>query len=119
MAGEFPAEVGLLTELKTFVFQDHRIYGSVPEAWKMLTKLEFLGVSRNELTGPWPSIVLEKTPLLSTLFLFQNNFTGPISSTIGLLSNLIWLKADSNNFTSPLPTAFGNLAELGKSSNIS
>ena len=61
--------------------------GSIPQQIGTLSKLTFLDLSINNLTGHFP-IFLTNLPQLETLVIYQNLISGPIPEELGNLKNL-------------------------------
>ncbi|KAE8689518.1 Leucine-rich repeat protein kinase family protein, putative isoform 2 [Hibiscus syriacus] len=77
----------------------------------ILSELQQLDLSYNDLTGPLPSTIgnLKK---LTNLSLNSNGFTGTIPPSIGNLSNLYWLDLADNQLEGPIPVSDGSTPGL-------
>ena len=67
--------------------QKKKLQGEIPDSFKKLVKLKFLGLEENKLSGSIPDI-------------FEN------------MSNLAQLKLDGNELSGELPRSFGKLTKL-------
>ncbi|CDY36315.1 BnaA01g31030D [Brassica napus] len=79
-----------------------------------LHSLTTLLLSNNEFSGPIMSLIGNLSDLTS-LDLSRNgfsDFSGPIPSSIGNLSYLTFLDLSSNRFSGPIPSSIGNLYNL-------
>ena len=76
-----------------------------------LSRLNWLLLGRNDLTGPIPS-GLGNLSGLTYLYLDDNRLTGPIPSDLGNLSRLIQLQLDANELTGPIPPELGDMPDL-------
>ena len=75
-----------------------------------MTKLVFIDLDFNELTGTLPLEIYSLTNL-ETLDLNDNILEGDIDS-IGVLERLQFLQLQSNQFTGTIPEAIGNLTMM-------
>ncbi|XP_031101768.1 receptor-like protein 43 [Ipomoea triloba] len=71
-----------------------------------------LDLSRNYLNGSIPESLFTTLEKLEYLYLIDNNFSGPLSSNIGKLSNLKVLDLWSNYFKGEIPSSIGQLQNL-------
>lgn len=77
IAGYFPVELGLLTDVALFHLNSNRFCGIVPESFSKLTLMHEFDVSNNRLVGPFPKVVLNMSSL-KYLDLRFNNFEGEL-----------------------------------------
>ncbi|XP_062014689.1 probable LRR receptor-like serine/threonine-protein kinase At1g07650 [Rosa rugosa] len=108
--GVLPASLAKLPYLKQVNLGQNDLSGSIPREWAS-TKLEFLVLSVNNLSGPIPGY-LGNITTLRALALESNLFSGPIPSDLGKLINMEILYLRANNLTGELPVALTNLAKL-------
>ena len=92
------------------VMPDNGLKGSVPPEIGFLTRLTLVNLAGNALQGDIHEDVWESWRDLSNLSLLNNNFTGSLSTMLGLFSNLRVLNLDTNQFTGTLPTELGLLS---------
>ena len=96
-------------DLELLQLPDNGLRGSIPPELGVLTKLDRLDLSNNQLTGP----VIEWTDnSLDRLYLHNNQLTGPIPSELGNLSSLDYLYLHNNQLTGPIPSELGNASSL-------
>ncbi|EER90858.1 hypothetical protein BDA96_01G089300 [Sorghum bicolor] len=109
LAGELPAAVGLLAELKEVSFPLHGLRGEIPgEIWR-LEKLEVVNLPGNSLRGVLPSAF---PPRLRVLSLASNLLHGEIPSSLSTCEDLERLDLSGNRFTGSVPRALGGLTKL-------
>ena len=88
--------------------------GTVPGHLFKLSNLTVIDMSRNSLNGNLPDETLsniEKSKL-QFLSLHTNNITGPIPSTISNLKDLTTLDLSINNFSGDIPSSISKLTNL-------
>lgn len=109
LAGELPAAVGLLTELKVVSFPLHGLRGEIPgEIWR-LEDLEVVNLAGNSLRGALPAAF---PPRLRVLSLASNLLHGEIPSSLSTCKDLERLDLSGNRFTGSVPRALGSLPNL-------
>lgn len=109
LAGELPAAVGLLAELKEISFTFHGLQGEIPgEIWR-LEKLEVVNLAGNSLRGALPAVF---PPRLRVLSLASNLLHGEIPSSLSTCKDLERLDLSGNRFTGPVPGGLGGLPKL-------
>ncbi|OEL15009.1 LRR receptor-like serine/threonine-protein kinase RPK2 [Dichanthelium oligosanthes] len=109
LAGELPAAVGLLTELKEVSFPFHGLRGEIPgEIWG-LEKLEVVNLAGNSLRGALPSVF---PPRLRVLTLASNQLHSEIPSSLSTCKDLERLDLSGNRLTGSVPGALGSLPKL-------
>ena len=111
LTGNIPATLGSLTKLKWLSLTTNQLSGSVP-ALGALVNLEDLILSRNQLSGSIPD--LSSLASLETLDLSNNLLTGSIPATLGSLASLEQLTLWNNRLSGSIPDLSGlaNLASL-------
>ncbi|GLT52816.1 hypothetical protein SLA2020_261340 [Shorea laevis] len=112
--GVLPRSLVKLPHLKKIDLTRNYLTGTIPPEWAS-TKLEYLSVTVNKLSGPIPHY-LGNLPLLYTYYIFRNLennlFSGIIPPELGNLVNLENLILSANNLTGQLPKALTNLTKL-------
>ena len=111
LAGEMPAELGNLANLKLLSLYDNQLSGGIPSALGNLTNLESLSLFNNQLNRPIPPALGNLTNLES-LDLGDNQLSGEIPSALGDLSNLEGMEIFGNQLSGEIPSALGGLAKL-------
>ncbi|XP_050382666.1 receptor-like protein EIX2 [Argentina anserina] len=130
---KFPAWLRNQTELVTVVLNNAGIADSIPDwFWQLDLLLDELDVAYNKLSGKVPNSLrfisssnadLSSnrfegslplwSPNISTLYLRDNRFTGPIPSNIGdVMPSLSDLDISRNGLTGSIPLSLGNLSLL-------
>ncbi|XP_043704121.1 putative leucine-rich repeat receptor-like serine/threonine-protein kinase At2g24130 [Telopea speciosissima] len=107
-----------LKELKYLELWSNQLVGQIPRALANSTKLEWLDLEYNSLSGDLPSDIVDKMPLLKFLYLSYNNFTShngntnprPLFASLINCSNLQELELAGNNLRGELPSIIGNLS---------
>ncbi|KAF3966209.1 hypothetical protein CMV_009675 [Castanea mollissima] len=84
--------------------------GNIPQEWAS-TKLEFLYLAVNNLSGPIPSFLGDITTL-RILNIENNLFSGMVPPELGKLVNMENLILSANNLSGELPVALTNLTKL-------
>ncbi|KAL0305597.1 UNVERIFIED_CONTAM: Beta-amylase 2, chloroplastic [Sesamum radiatum] len=84
--------------------------GTIPPEWA-LTKLEYMSVTVNRLSGPLPEYLGNITTLVY-MGLESNLFNGMVPAELGKLTNLENLILSANNLTGELPMELNNLKKL-------
>ncbi|KAL6201309.1 hypothetical protein ACLB2K_025023 [Fragaria x ananassa] len=97
VAGVLPPSIAKLPYLTQIDFSRNFISGNIPSEWAS-TKLEFMSLSVNNLSGPIPAF-LGNITTLRNLSLETNMFSGIVPPEIGKLVNLQILIISANNLT--------------------
>ena len=116
LTGEIPWELGNLSALETLLLDSDSSYagglsGSIPKELGSLSKLEVLNLRFNLLTGEIPAELGNLTSL-ETLLLGYNRLSGEIPAELGGLSNLRRMEIVYNGLTGKIPAELGNLSNL-------
>ncbi|PWA66159.1 serine-threonine/tyrosine-protein kinase catalytic domain-containing protein [Artemisia annua] len=118
LGGILPPSLAKLPYIKNIDLNRNYLNGTIPREWAS-TKLEYLSVSVNRLSGRIPAYFGNITSLI-TVSLESNMFSGTIPAELGKLENLVNLMLHANNLSGELPVELNNLmnlAELRLSSN--
>uniref|UniRef100_A0A2N9GG18 Leucine-rich repeat-containing N-terminal plant-type domain-containing protein n=1 Tax=Fagus sylvatica TaxID=28930 RepID=A0A2N9GG18_FAGSY len=110
LAGVLPPALVKLPYLKTIDLTRNYLSGNIP-ANGLLTKLEYLSITVNNLSGPIPSF-LGNITTLKYMSIESNLFSGMVPIELGKLVNLENLILSSNNLTGVFPVALTNLTKL-------
>ncbi|XP_059435608.1 probable leucine-rich repeat receptor-like serine/threonine-protein kinase At3g14840 [Corylus avellana] len=108
--GVLPPSLVKLPYLKKIDLNRNYLTGTIPPVWAS-TKLEYLSISVNKLSGQIPSYLGSITTLLY-MSLETNLFSGIVPPELGNLVNLENLILSANNLTGELPIALMNLSKL-------
>ncbi|KAL6636887.1 hypothetical protein ACP70R_024459 [Stipagrostis hirtigluma subsp. patula] len=109
LAGELPAAVGLLTELKEVSFPFLGLHGEIPaEIWR-LEKLEVVNLAGNALRGALPAAF---PPRLRVLILASNLLHGEIPSSVSGCKDLERLDLSGNRLTGLVPGGLDGVPKL-------
>ncbi|XP_019198532.1 PREDICTED: probable leucine-rich repeat receptor-like serine/threonine-protein kinase At3g14840 [Ipomoea nil] len=118
LQGVLPPSLVKLPFLKIIDLTRNYLNGTIPPEWAS-TKLEYLSVVVNRLSGPIPKY-LGNISTLVYLNLENNMFNGTVPPELGKLANLQNLILSANNLTGELPKelyTLRNLTELRLSIN--
>ncbi|XP_059436377.1 probable leucine-rich repeat receptor-like serine/threonine-protein kinase At3g14840 [Corylus avellana] len=108
--GVLPPSLAKLPYLKTIDLTRNYLTGTIPPEWAS-TKLKFLSVTVNKLSGPIPSYLGNITTLVY-MSIENNLFSGIVPPELGSLVNLENLILSANNLTGELPKSLTNLTKL-------
>ena len=106
--GSIPETIGSLTQLKELRLDNNYVSSTLPPAIGDLTNLEILRLESNNFHGSIKPVANAKN--LRYVHLWSNYFSGPISSRIGQLSQVVELFLDDNEFTGFIPSELGSLS---------
>uniref|UniRef100_J3MIZ2 Leucine-rich repeat-containing N-terminal plant-type domain-containing protein n=1 Tax=Oryza brachyantha TaxID=4533 RepID=J3MIZ2_ORYBR len=106
LAGEFPEELGLLSDLAVLHLNSNRFCGTLPESLPKLSLLHELDVSNNRLSGGFPQHIL-CLPNVKYVDIRFNNFCGAVPPAI-FDKKIDALFLNDNHFDFELPDNFGN-----------
>ncbi|KAG6737303.1 hypothetical protein POTOM_058817 [Populus tomentosa] len=108
--GTLPKAIEKLPHLKHLDLWANYLSGNIPPEWAN-TKLEYLSIGVNNLTGKIPGY-LGRITTLSYLSIQDNMFSGTVPPELGGLVNLQNLTLSGNYLTGELPPALTNLTGL-------
>ncbi|KAK4589472.1 hypothetical protein RGQ29_020158 [Quercus rubra] len=108
--GMLPPSLVKLPYLKKIDLTRNYLSGTIPPEWAS-TKLEYLSVNVNNLSGPIPSY-LGNISTLTYMNIENNLFSGNLPPQLGDLVNLENLILSANNLTGEIPVALTNLTKL-------
>ncbi|RLN28688.1 putative leucine-rich repeat receptor-like protein kinase [Panicum miliaceum] len=120
-SGSIPASLGNLSKLYWFDLADNKLTGELPifdgtnPGLDNLTNTKHFHFGINQLSGPIPSQIFSSNMKLIHLLLDNNNFSGSIPPTLGLLRTLEVLRFDNNpQLSGPVPSNINNLTKLAE-----
>ncbi|KAK1381303.1 Protein kinase domain-containing protein [Heracleum sosnowskyi] len=110
--GSIPYQIGMLSKLNYLSLHNNYLTGELPSSFGNLTQLQTLDLYGCKLNGsiPYQIGMLSK---LNYLFLNGNDhLSGFIPSELGNLTNLAYLHLSGNNLTGSIPSEIGTLSNL-------
>ncbi|KAL4653754.1 hypothetical protein ACB092_01G328300 [Castanea dentata] len=110
LQGSIPPEIGTLSKLTYLSLSMNNLTGIMSEI-RFLKNLEFLDLQQNKLTGPLPSFLWHLTNL-TFLSLNSNQINGSIPAEIGYLTNLRTLSLAWNQISGFIPVEIANCPSL-------
>ncbi|XP_031120635.1 probable leucine-rich repeat receptor-like serine/threonine-protein kinase At3g14840 [Ipomoea triloba] len=110
LQGVLPSALVKLPFLKIIDLNRNYLNGTIPLEWAS-TKLEYLSLTVNRLSGPIPKYLANITALVY-LNLENNLFNGTVPPELGKLANLQNLILDDNYLTGELPKELNGLTKL-------
>uniref|UniRef100_A0A804N697 non-specific serine/threonine protein kinase n=2 Tax=Zea mays TaxID=4577 RepID=A0A804N697_MAIZE len=120
-SGSIPASLGRLSNLYWFDLADNKLSGGLPvfdgtnPGLDNLTNTKHFHFGVNQLSGTIPSQIFNSNMTLIHVLLDNNNFTGRIPPTLGLLNTLEVMRFDNNyQLTGPVPSNINNLTKLAE-----
>jgi hypothetical protein len=109
MRGTLPPELSMISSLWEVTLSDNLISGTIPTDFAKLQQLDTLSLSFNLFNGPVPDFVWQFEDM-AYLDLAYNYFTGTIPENIHLTEpNLHTLFLENNDMSGPLPSTLGSL----------
>ncbi|CAN4110817.1 unnamed protein product [Withania somnifera] len=116
--GEIPAAIGYLTELYWLDLADNQLTGTIPVSsgskpgLDMLVHTKHFHFGKNQLSGEIPASLFHSNLSLIHLLVENNNFTGKIPVTLGLVQTMEVLRLDRNSFSGSVPQSLNNLTHV-------
>lgn len=95
----------------------YALEGQLPSSLIELTKLNYLKVEKNSLSGIIPWELFYTLTSISYLYLNENNFQGSLPNDINRLAHVNLLKLRENNLVGSIPDSFGEITNLGNHCN--
>ncbi|KAH6804258.1 Leucine-rich repeat protein kinase family protein [Perilla frutescens var. frutescens] len=116
--GEIPASIGNLSNLFWLDLADNKLSGSIPVSkgttpgLDMLVQTKHFHFGRNKLSGEIPPQLFSSKLTLKHLLLENNQLSGSIPSTLGLVQSLEVIRLDKNLLSGPVPDNLNNLTKV-------
>ncbi|KAH9624095.1 hypothetical protein KSS87_018309 [Heliosperma pusillum] len=117
-SGSIPNTIGNLSKLYWFDIADNKLSGTIPisngttPGLDMLVNTKHFHFGKNQLSGAIPPQLFNENMTLIHLLLDNNQFTGSIPSTLGLVNKLEVVRLDWNIFTGSVPSNISNLTSV-------
>ena len=67
MAGPLPRELSILKDLKRFIAPGNKLQGNLEDPFRGLSLLDTVVLSKNQIIGTIPDVLLEQNPNLGKL----------------------------------------------------
>ncbi|KAL1823292.1 hypothetical protein ACET3Z_010070 [Daucus carota] len=119
ITGEIPPGLGNLRNLQTLDLSNNKFFGSIPDSLGFLNDLQYLRLNNNSLSGAIPQTILTKLTFLDLSF---NNLSGPVAkfpaTAFSFVGNpLICGRLSPGNCfgLAPYPLSFSLQSSSGKS----
>ncbi|VAH72122.1 unnamed protein product [Triticum turgidum subsp. durum] len=112
LMGSIPPGLGTLHNMRQFTVVRNNLSGMLPDSLYNLSTLEVLNVGVNMLYGSIPDDIGSKFPMMKTLALGGNHFTGTIPSSVSNISSLVALGLVQNGFSGYVPPTLGKMGAL-------
>ncbi|CAB9496615.1 Leucine Rich Repeat [Seminavis robusta] len=107
ISGTLPSEIGLLNQLEDLILSNTNMQGTIPEElFTGLDNLWFFGLDGCNFTGTISSSVGLFQTTLQHLYLANNNFHGTIPSEIEALTLIRELLVNGNDLSGTVPVSF-------------
>ncbi|KAF8645958.1 hypothetical protein HU200_066050 [Digitaria exilis] len=100
-----------VTDAKALLLNYNNLSGQLP-ANLGLSKLSYLAVANNKLTGPIPSSIEHLQDSLFELLLLNNQLSGCLPHELGMLHKATVIDAGMNQLTGPIPASFSCLSRV-------
>ncbi|KAL1556872.1 leucine-rich repeat receptor protein kinase HPCA1-like isoform X3 [Salvia divinorum] len=116
--GEIPASIGNIPNLFWLDLADNRLTGSIPiskgstPGLNMLVATKHFHFGGNLLSGDIPPQLFTTELTLKHLLLENNQFTGEIPTTLGLVRTLEVIRLDRNLLSGAVPDNLNNLSSV-------
>ncbi|KAI9397106.1 hypothetical protein POPTR_004G232301v4 [Populus trichocarpa] len=116
--GPIPHSIGNLSKLFLLDLSNNMLDGAIPvssgttSGLDMLVNANHFHLGGNQLSGTIPKELFRSNMTLIHVLLHDNNLTGSIPSTLGLVHTLEAVRFEGNSLTGPVPPNLNNLTTL-------
>ncbi|GLT51421.1 hypothetical protein SLA2020_248320 [Shorea laevis] len=110
LSGKLPRWIRNLTQLNSLVLSNNSFEGSIPNEFFYNDALQFLNLSKNNLSGSLPSC--SNPSYITHLYLSKNRLNGLLTHSFYNISSLVVLDLRENNFIGGIPKWIGNFSKL-------
>ncbi|KVI11315.1 hypothetical protein Ccrd_010276, partial [Cynara cardunculus var. scolymus] len=118
--GRIPPSFGNLTKLYWFDIADNKLSGGIPVSdgatpgLDLLVNTKHFHFGKNKLSGEIPSQLFSSKMTLKHVLFEDNDLTGTIPLTLGLVQNLEVLRLDRNRLSGEVPSNINNLTSVNQ-----
>lgn len=109
LSGTIPSEIGNLKILNFLDLNSNHLVGSIPKSLSGCVSLEFLDLHSNGLSNPFPDSLPRS---LQFIDVSDNRITGPLTSSIGSLTELTKLNLAKNHISGEIPAKILSCSKL-------
>ncbi|CAD6253286.1 unnamed protein product [Miscanthus lutarioriparius] len=99
------------TNARAFIHNSEDISGPLPTDFGF-SKLSYLALANNKLTGPIPTSVGHLHDTLLEIVLLNNQLSGCLPRELGMLNKAAVIDAGKNQLTGPIPSSFSCLSRV-------
>lgn len=118
LIGSIPRSLGKLSKLVLLDLMENQLNGSLPVSTfdspglDLLLQAKHFHLSKNRLSGSIPPKLFSADMKLIHIVFDQNQFSGSIPQTLGLVNTLELLRLDRNSLTGIVPSDLTNLKQI-------
>ena len=112
MVGAVPADLTLLTGLKTLVLDQNELTGTIPSFLTKFTALERLELHENNLTGPGIPTFASQLTSLKEYIVAGNELTGEFPDSLASMTQLEVLSVGGNLLVGTVPNFLADFSSL-------
>ncbi|XP_071726031.1 leucine-rich repeat receptor protein kinase HPCA1-like [Rutidosis leptorrhynchoides] len=119
-SGPIPASIGNLTKLYWLDLADNKLSGPIPVSdgtspgLDLLVNTKHFHFGKNNLSGEIPAQLFSSEMTLKHVLFEDNQFSGTIPSTLGLVQTLEVLRLDRNSLSGNVPSNIKNLTLINQ-----